>query len=93
MVKKVVKKITKIEPVSSGSATNAVEVKRICAYCRVSMDSADQKNSFEAQVDYYTWLIGEKEGWVLASIYADEARTGTKLYWRNDFQLVMQDCR
>ena len=60
MAKKVVKKITKIEPVSSGSAANVVEVKRVCAYCRVSTNSADQKNSFEAQVDYYTRLIGEK---------------------------------
>ena len=93
MAKKVVKKITKIEPVSSGSADNAVEVKRVCAYCRVSTNSADQKNSFEAQVDYYTRLIGEKEGWVLAGIYADEGRTGTKLYRRDDFQQMMQDCR
>lgn len=93
MAKKVVKKITKIEPVSSGSAANVVEVKRVCAYCRVSTNSADQKNSFEAQVDYYTRLIGEKEGWVLAGIYADEARTGTKLYRRDDFQQMMQDCR
>ena len=93
MAKKVVKKITKIEPVSSGSAANTVEVKRVCAYCRVSTNSADQKNSFEAQVDYYTRLIGEKEGWVLAGIYADEGRTGTKLYRRDDFQLMMEDCR
>ena len=93
MAKKIVKKITKIEPVSSGFAANAVEVKRVCAYCRVSTNSADQKNSFEAQVDYYTRLIGEKEGWVLSGIYADEARTGTKLYRRDDFQQMMQDCR
>ena len=91
MEKKVVKKIIKIEPVSSGSAANAVEVKRVCAYCRVSTNSADQKNSFEAQVDYYTRLIGEKEGWVLAGIYADEARTGTKLYRRDDFQQSLQE--
>ena len=68
MAKKVVKKITKIEPVSSGATANAVEVKRVCAYCRVSTNSADQKNSFEAQVDYYTRLIGEKEGLSLIHI-------------------------
>ena len=60
MAKKVVKKITKIEPVSNGFTANAVEVKRVCAYCRVSTNLADQKNSFEAQVDYYTRLIGAK---------------------------------
>ena len=32
---------------------------RIAAYCRVSTDSADQKDSFDAQVEYYTRYIGE----------------------------------
>ena len=26
---------------------------RVAAYCRVSTDSADQKDSFDAQVEYY----------------------------------------
>ena len=55
MAKKVVKKITKIEPVSNGFTANAVEVKRVCAYCRVSTNLADQR-ILEAQVDYYTRL-------------------------------------
>ena len=42
MAKKVVKKITKIEPVSSGFAANAVEVKRVCAYCRVELGRPEE---------------------------------------------------
>ena len=85
MAKKVVKKITKIEPVSSGSAANAVEVQRVCAYCRVSTASGEQKHSLEAQIRYYTKLIQEKEHWIWAGIYADEAQSGTKLTHREQF--------
>ena len=31
---------------------------RVAAYCRVSSDSTEQKESFAAQVEYYTGLIG-----------------------------------
>lgn len=95
MAQKVVKKIKiiKIEPVSSYLAPESVDVKRVCAYCRVSTNSADQKNSFESQMSYYTRLIQEKEGWILVGIYADEARSGTKIERRDDFQQMMQDCR
>lgn len=93
MAQKFVKKITKIEPVSSNPGQERVDVKRVCAYCRVSTNSADQKNSFESQQSYYTRLIEEKQGWVMVGIYADEAKSGTKLARRDDFQQMMQDCR
>ena len=44
---------------------------RVAAYCRVSSDSSDQLNSFMAQLNYYTTLIGSKENWTLADLYAD----------------------
>lgn len=44
---------------------------RVAAYCRVSSDSTDQLNSFMAQLNYYTTLIGSKENWTLADLYAD----------------------
>lgn len=92
MGKKVVKKVTKIEPVSQKFEPYEIPVIRVCAYCRVSTGSADQKNSFETQVDYYTRLIAEKEGWVYVGIYADEAQSGTKIVKRDDFNQMMQDC-
>lgn len=93
MGKKVVKIVTKIEPVSQKFEPHEVPAVRVCAYCRVSTGSANQKNSFEAQVDYYTRLIAEKEGWVYVGIYADEARSGTKIVKRDEFNQMMQDCR
>lgn len=76
MAQKAVKKIIKIEPVSSTSESGTIKKKRVCAYCRVSTGTADQKNSFESQVSYYTRLIEEKEGWEMAGIYADESEAG-----------------
>ena len=50
---------------------------RVCAYARVSSDSADQLNSFASQVRYYTNLISGNENWTLVDIYADRGITGT----------------
>ena len=46
---------------------------RVAAYCRVSSDSEDQRNSFAAQNAYYTEFIASKENWTLVDIYADES--------------------
>lgn len=86
------KKITKIEPVSVQVALQLQPKKRVCAYCRVSTDSREQQNSFSAQVKYYTELIGKKDDWKYAGIYADEARSGTKLQKRDEFLRMMKDC-
>lgn len=41
------KKITKIEPVKQKQAAEYAALKRVCAYCRVSTGSAEQKNSLK----------------------------------------------
>ena len=87
------KKITKIEPVSQKYTQETAPVLRVCAYCRVSTGTAEQKDSFEAQVQYYSRMIQDKDGWVYAGIYADEARSGTKLTRRDEFHRMLQDCR
>lgn len=87
------KKITKIEPVSQKYTQEAAPVLRVCAYCRVSTGTAEQKDSFEAQVQYYSRMIQDKDGWIYAGIYADEARSGTKLTRRDEFHRMIQDCR
>lgn len=87
------KKITKIEPVRKQEQQNAPMMKRVCAYCRVSTASGEQKHSLEAQIRYYTKLIQEKEHWIWAGIYADEAQSGTKLTHREQFLQMIQDCK
>lgn len=66
---------------------------RVCAYARVSSDSADQLNSFSVQMDHYQNLIDQNEEWELVDIYADEAVTGTRADKREEFQRMLTDCR
>ncbi len=61
-------KVTVIDPIAQEKAKL-----RVAAYARVSSDSADQLNSYLAQVDYYTRHIGDNPDWELADIYADES--------------------
>ena len=78
-----------IEPIYSHEPAKL----RVCAYARVSSDSADQLNSFAAQVRYYTNLIAGNEDWMLVDIYADRGITGTSTAKRAEFQRMMEDCR
>lgn len=86
------KKIVRIDPVKQQIAKQLQPQKRVCAYCRVSTDSREQQNSFSVQLAYYKCLIENHEDWQFAGIYADEARSGTKLQKRDDFLRMMKDC-
>ena len=52
---------------------------RVAAYCRVSTDSEEQLNSYEAQKTYYTQKIQDSPDWEMAGIHADEGISGTSL--------------
>ena len=43
--------------------------KRVCAYCRVSTDDANQTSSYELQKNHYEDMIKEHAGWNLVGIY------------------------
>ena len=81
-----------IEPVNA-ILQYAPPKRRVCAYARVSSDSADQLNSFSVQMDHYQNLIDQNEEWDLVDIYADEAVTGTRADKREEFQRMLTDCR
>lgn len=86
------KKVVKIDPVKQKVIRQLQPQNRVCAYCRVSTDSREQQNSFAAQLEYYTALIENQENWQFAGIYADEARSGTKLAKRDEFLRMLKDC-
>lgn len=52
---------------------------RVAAYCRVSTNSEEQLNSYEAQKTYYSQKIEENPDWEMAGIFADEGITGTSM--------------
>ena len=81
-------RITVIDPIIPEKAKL-----RVAAYARVSSDSADQLNSYLAQVDYYTRHIGENPDWELADIYADEGISGLDARKRDEFNRMLADCR
>ena len=64
---------------------------RVVAYARVSTNKEQQEESFETQKTAYQKLIEETEGWEFARIYADKARTGTKVKNRPGFQQMISD--
>ena len=81
-------RVTVIDPVTPEKAKL-----RVAAYARVSSDSADQLNSYLAQMDYYTRHIGENPDWDLVDIYADEGISGLDFHRRDEFNRMIADCR
>ena len=71
---------------------NAVKKLRVAAYCRVSTNHADQENSYETQVRYFSELFDNSSTQQLVGIYADEGITGTSLDSRVSFIKMIEDC-
>ncbi len=84
------KQVKMINPVQNQMADGLR--KKVCAYCRVSTDMADQLGSYETQKEYYEELIRRRAGWTFVGIYADYDRTGTKESGRIEFQQMLKDC-
>ena len=80
--------VTVISPVTG----KPVEHKRVAAYCRVSSNSADQNNSYQAQIRYFTRHIKANRDWELVDIFADEGISGTSAEKRDDFNRMITMC-
>ena len=65
---------------------------RVAAYCRVSSNSADQHNSYAAQIRVYKSLISKRSDWELVDIFADEGISGMKTDNRVEFQRMIRMC-
>lgn len=64
---------------------------KVCAYCRVSTGTEEQKTSYESQKKYYKQKIRQNQEWELVDIYADEAISGTQVYKRVNFKRMIDD--
>lgn len=71
--------------------TKDVQIKRVAAYARVSTETEEQQNSYEAQVNYYTQFIQSKQEWAFAGIYSDEGISGTSIKKRDGFNRMIAD--
>ena len=65
--------------------------RKVAGYARVSTDSEEQENSYEAQVDYFTEYIRNRDDWSFVKIYTDEGITGTSTKHREGFKSMVAD--
>ena len=87
-------RITVIEPTIDAISNSPIFQKnrrRVAAYARVSTDSDEQYTSYEAQVEYYTKYIKEKEDWEYVNTYADEGISGTNTKKRAAFNKMISE--
>ncbi|NHN34835.1 recombinase family protein [Paenibacillus agricola] len=92
---KVLKKVV-VVPVRSLDMVDGIQQihkKRVAAYCRVSTDSEEQRESYENQVRHYTQHIEGNSNWDLVDIYADEGISGTNTKDRVQFKRMIEDAR
>ena len=64
---------------------------RVAAYCRISTDSDDQKNSLENQKKYFSEYIDRDPSWELVKVYADEGTSGTSTAKRVQFNNMISN--
>ena len=64
---------------------------RTAAYCRVSTDKGDQKNSLQSQKLFFEEYIRRNPEWELVMIYHDEGITGTSTKNRKAFNAMIRD--
>ena len=70
----------------------AVKLK-VAGYARVSTDTEDQLNSFNAQRNEFERRITSNPDWEFVGMYADEGITGTDMSRRPDFLRMLDDAK
>ena len=80
-------KIKKIE-----AQPAVVKKLRVAAYCRVSTENEDQKESLEAQREHYESWIKMHDDWECAGIFYDFGISGTKADAREGLQALLYAC-
>ena len=66
---------------------------RVAAYCRVSTEKDDQKESLETQKAHYEAWIRMHSDWECAGVFYDLGISGTKMDERDGLQALMYECR
>ncbi len=65
---------------------------RVAAYCRVSTELEQQQSSYDIQIEYYTRYIMQNPNWIFAGVFADDGRSATNTFRRDDFNQLMDQC-
>lgn len=95
MLEKKVYVIEPENPIFNSPNNNFTQAKklRVCAYARVSSDSEDQLNSYNAQIQEFEKRITENDAWEFIGLYADEGISGTGTKKRFEFLRMIDDAK
>lgn len=77
--------LTIIEAKEKAYRTETNEPINVCAYCRVSTDENDQRNSLKAQKSFFENIFSSHTTWKKIGVFADEGISGTSLNKRDQF--------
>ena len=61
----------------------------VCAYCRVSTDKRDQRNSLAAQKKFFEKEFSKHPNWVGRKVFHDDGISGTSLKKRDGFNQMI----
>ncbi len=86
-------KTTVIAPTKRLLKTEDEQPHNVCAYCRVSTDELDQRNSLVAQRQFFERYFQMHDNWNNVGIYADEGLSGTSLEKRDQFNDMLATAR
>ncbi len=78
-----------IEPIKKVLKIDDDEQHNVCAYCRVSTDESDQKNSLTSQKMFFSRYFEKRSNWNNVGIFADEGISGTSLHRRDEFNRMI----
>lgn len=65
----------------------------VCAYCRVSTDKRDQRNSLAAQTRFFEKEFARHANWIGKHVFYDEGISGTSLKKREGFNRMIDAAR
>ncbi|MBR1643398.1 MAG: recombinase family protein [Butyrivibrio sp.] len=86
--------LIKVIPANEESSIFDEDAKlRVAVYARVSTGDPRQTSSYELQKNYYEDFVMHHPNWTLVKIYADEGISGTSLKHREQFKLMIEDCK
>lgn len=63
----------------------------VAAYCRVSTDSDEQEESYDAQVKHFEEELQKNPAWISAGIYTDDGISATNTKKREQFNQMIDD--
>ena len=85
--------LTIIKPTETEVKSESDLPLNVCAYCRVSTDENDQKNSLHSQRNFFDTVFLDHPTWRNVGVFYDEGVSGTSLNKRDSFNEMIRKAR